>query len=295
MRGSYPYAPRNGPLGDALRCRSGALVPVRLARRSVERISSVARLRARDASVSIRADAGRTPRCARRPQPARAAAAHVCVAGLLHAVELRVARPKIGLRWEVDEMYFPSQAIERIELAEHLSVHGLRTRQYDDGLGVAAVAIGAKTQAAVGFPAQSFAIPATRRFELDAGTPTIIVSDASRPRRIETALGSLPLARDVSTAYATAADLFDAELTAWQALRGTRGSERPEIRLLAPYDPAKTPVILIHGLASSPLAWVNVSRTSCWAIQTSLRTSRSGSCAIRPVSRCSSIGNRSRC
>lgn len=184
---------------------------------------------------------------------------NACVAGLLHAVELRVSRPMLGLRWEVDKMYFPSEAIERIELAEHLSVQGLRTRQYDDGLGVAAVAIGAKTQAAVGFPAQPFALAVNLRFEPDdAGTPTIVVSDASRPRRIDTALGSIALARDVSTAYATSADLFDAELTAWQALRGTRGSERPEIRLLAPYDPAKTPVILIHGLASSPLAWVNV-------------------------------------
>ena len=119
----------------------------------------------------------------------------------------------------------------------------------------------------MGFPAQSFALAVNLRFELDdAATPTIVVSDASRPRRIDTALGSLPLARDVSTAYATAADLFDAELTAWQALRGTRGSERPEIRLLAPYDPAKTPVILIHGLASSPLAWVNVAK-SCLAIR----------------------------
>ena len=92
-------------------------------------------------------------------------------------------------------------------------------------------------------------------------TPRRQRSSSATPRGrdgIDTALGSLPLARDVSTAYATAADLFDAELTAWQALRGTRGSERPEIRLLAPYDPAKTPVILIHGLASSPLAWVNV-------------------------------------
>jgi pimeloyl-ACP methyl ester carboxylesterase len=184
---------------------------------------------------------------------------NACVAGLLYAVELRAARPAIGLRWEVDRMYFPSEAIERIELAERLSVHGLRSRQYDDGLGVPAVAIGAKTQAAVGFPAQSFALAVNLRFELDeAGAPRIVVSDASRPRRIDTALGSLPLARDVSTAYGTAAHLFDAELTAWQALRGTRGSERPEIRLLAPYDPEKTPVILIHGLASSPLAWVNV-------------------------------------
>jgi triacylglycerol esterase/lipase EstA (alpha/beta hydrolase family) len=184
---------------------------------------------------------------------------NACVAGLLHAVELRAARPRIGLRWEVDHMYFPSQAVERIRLADRFSVQGLRTRQYDDGLGVAAVAIGAKTQAAVGFPAQPFALAVNLRFEVDpAGTPAIVVSDASRPRRIDTALGSLELARDVSAAYATAADLFGAELTAWQALRGARGSERPEIRLLAPYDPAKTPVILIHGLASSPLAWVNV-------------------------------------
>src|SRR5262245_32590258 len=114
---------------------------------------------------------------------------NACVAGLLHAVELRAARPLIGLRWEVDQMYFPSQGVERIRLADRFSVLGLRTRQYDDGLGVAAVAIGAKTQAAVGFPAQPFALAVNLRFEMDqAGAPTIVVSDASRPQRVDTAL-----------------------------------------------------------------------------------------------------------
>jgi triacylglycerol esterase/lipase EstA (alpha/beta hydrolase family) len=185
---------------------------------------------------------------------------NACTAGLLASAQQRTPQHPLRLRWDVDESRFPRAAVQRLELAAAVHVHGLRTRQYDDGLGVAAVAIGRTRQPLGSFPAQPFALAVTVRFEPGAdGDGLLVVTDASRGQRVDTAFGPLVLARNVSAAYGLAAVQFEKELSAWQSLRGrTPGGDEPQIRLLAPVDPVKTPVILIHGLASSPLAWANV-------------------------------------
>lgn len=185
---------------------------------------------------------------------------NVCTAGLLAITQQRTPPRRLRLRWDVDESRFPRAAVQRLQLAAGVHVHGLRTRQYDDGLGVAAVAIGRTRQPLGSFPAQPFALAVTVRFEPGAdGDGILAITDASRGQSVDTAFGPLVLARNVSAAYALAAVQFEAELSAWQSLRGnTPAGGDPQIRLLAPVDPVKTPVILIHGLASSPLAWANV-------------------------------------
>jgi pimeloyl-ACP methyl ester carboxylesterase len=185
---------------------------------------------------------------------------NACVAGLLTSLEAGDADPSVHLRWEVDEHSFPRAAVQRIVLASGVAVSGMRTRQYDDGLGVAAVAIG-KTHETLGtFPPQPFALAVNVRFEPeDENRAALVVSDASHSRSIETQLGPISLARDMTAAYALAAVEFEREESAWTGLRGSGATHvEAELRLLAPRDDTRTPVVLIHGLASSPLTWVNV-------------------------------------
>src|SRR5262249_52117042 len=39
-------------------------------------------------------------------------------------------------------------------------------------------------------------------------------------------------------------------------LRPERALERANLLLIRPYEPGKIPVVMVHGLASSPLAWI---------------------------------------
>jgi pimeloyl-ACP methyl ester carboxylesterase len=165
-----------------------------------------------------------------------------------------------ALRWDTDDRSFPRAFVERIDLATQVKMRGLRTRQIDDGIGVAAVAIG-KTPRNVGsFPAQPFALAINVRYDTDAsGKEILVVTDASRRHQVDTAFGPIPLARDVSAAYAMAAVQFEKELSPWGSLR--RPADAPEIsqvRLLSPIDPQKTPLLLIHGFGSSPATWANL-------------------------------------
>jgi pimeloyl-ACP methyl ester carboxylesterase len=185
---------------------------------------------------------------------------NACTAGLLTSLETGHQDQSVHLRWEVDEHSFPQAAVQRLVLARSVAVHGLRTHQYDDGLGVAAVAVG-RTQETIGtFPPQPFALAVNVRFEPEgADRAALVVSDASHSRSVETRLGPISLARDMTAAYALAAVEFEREESAWTGLRGSGATHgEAQLRLLAPRDDTRTPIVLIHGLASSPLTWVNV-------------------------------------
>lgn len=182
---------------------------------------------------------------------------NACTAGLLD----KAGDLPSQLDWRVDRNVFPVSSVQRVVRAERLEPAGLRTRQIDDGLGVAAVAFGQTDQGQGAFPPQPFALAVNVRAEPDPkGTNVrLVVSDSSRRSEATTALGPADAARDVSAAYASAAIAFEDELSWWQGLRGPPpGEDLPRIRLLAPVDRAKTPVLLIHGLASSPMTWANL-------------------------------------
>ena len=178
-----------------------------------------------------------------------------CTAMLVQRMP-QVATKPIGWRWQVDEMRFPRAGVERLVLADRLRTRGLRTRQVDDGIGVAAVAVGASQGAAL-FPDQPFALAVNVRYSYDGHTETLLVTDGANHARVETALGQVDLARDPSAAYATSAVLFDEEVNAWGGLRRP-ADDIAGLRLLAPVDANKTPVVLVHGFASSPMSWANL-------------------------------------
>jgi len=201
--------------------------------------------------------AGRQPAITARSQLALRLH-NACTAGV--AQDVIAAKGAGGLEWAVNRTDFPVSAVSRIDLAREVTVRGLRTRQVDDGIGVAAVASGRTGNWAGTFPAQSFALAITIRFEPGANNqPRLIATDASRRQSVSTAFGEVDLARDMSAAYAVAAAAFEREGDRWGGLfDADQDRDDSQIQLLAPIDPHKTPVILVHGLASSPVTWANM-------------------------------------
>lgn len=179
-----------------------------------------------------------------------------CTATLVQRVAQDATHP-IGWTWQVDPMRFPRAGVERLVLADTLRTRGLRTRQVDDGIGVAAVAIGESRGAAM-FPDQPFALAVNVRYAREADAETLLVTDGASHARVDTALGRVDLARDPSAAYATSAALFEKEVSAWGGLRRPADDIAAGLRLLAPVDAAKVPVVLMHGFASSPMSWANL-------------------------------------
>ncbi|MCC8363700.1 alpha/beta hydrolase [Lysobacter sp. A6] len=178
-----------------------------------------------------------------------------CTSKLVNEVPFDRAEP-IRWRWRTDDARFPRADVQRVVLAAGVRTQGLRTRQVDDGLGVAAVAIG-QAKGMPMFPPQPFALAINVRYVRDATGESLEVTDASSHQRIDTALGRVDLARDTTAAYALSAALFDEELNAWGGLRRPEAMVTSELRLLAPIDAEKTPLVLVHGFASSPVAWAN--------------------------------------
>ena len=69
----------------------------------------------------------------------------------------------------------------------------------------------------------------------------------------------LPVAADYTTPYADLLARSELRMIGRCFNPGTRG--RRGLYLMEPYNPAKTPVVLVHGLASSPFAWRELTNT----------------------------------
>jgi pimeloyl-ACP methyl ester carboxylesterase len=68
---------------------------------------------------------------------------------------------------------------------------------------------------------------------------------------------SLPLEADLTTPLAYMWSRTDLAKVRWTGLlRPGEVADRSGLSLIRPYDPDKIPVVMVHGLASSPLAWI---------------------------------------
>ena len=93
----------------------------------------------------------------------------------------------------------------------------------------------------------------------DDGIPQLVVSGARKRRQVTIGDRTVPLAMDFSATYAA---LFDRShvnrLALWNLIGGRQFAMREGLYLLEDYDPAKTPVIMVHGLGRSPMVWAKL-------------------------------------
>lgn len=178
------------------------------------------------------------------------------------------------LRYGEIQLTLPRGApkLEAMVPASRLRIDGLESVYRRDGLGAEVVMVARPTQASRRATAQPFAetgyLPATVLLRFPGDTLARVldtreaVVDALDPYRQDTARldgQTVPLAANFSAPYALWLAESGFNRKAIDNLLGRDDAlDHPRVILMQPYDPGRLTVVMIHGLASSPEAWVNL-------------------------------------
>lgn len=161
---------------------------------------------------------------------------------------------------------------ERFEFCSDYEVAGLTNQYHGYGLGVPLVAVRRRENEAdpnAQFYPPGLAVPMTAFVRLvddprrlQVGTPLRAVLELHDPLVVDTvSVGSyrVPLESDLTTPLAYFLDTPN--LDKLGLLGFVRPSQAADVRglyLVQPYQPGKIPVVLVHGLLSSPLTWMEM-------------------------------------
>jgi pimeloyl-ACP methyl ester carboxylesterase len=165
--------------------------------------------------------------------------------------------------------------VHKILLASDFEVSGLSKDFHQYGLGVPLIGV-RETQSRpderspaepfypgeMAFPLTAFLVP---NFRLqnpnvdvrEARVCTLWLFDPVRQRTVGEKPNVLALETDLTTPLAYMWSRTDLDRYRWTGLlRPEKGLERANLLLIRPYEPSKIPVVMVHGLISSPLAWI---------------------------------------
>ncbi len=159
--------------------------------------------------------------------------------------------------------------VDQIILCSDWEVAGLPTKTYQYGLGVPLIAVRKSDRSAPGpekfypsemaFPLTAFLVPNSKLREAAINDTRECTLELVDPVRVH-AVGAEPamsLESDLSTPLAYMWAKTDLSKYRWSGLlRPEQNLERAGLMLLRPYEPRKIPVVMVHGLASTPLAWI---------------------------------------
>lgn len=183
--------------------------------------------------------------------------------------------PQVG-DWHIDSdvsaMQLPPGAGLPQELipAASLTFSGLRNIYRRDGFGAELVAVtdepahgaSAPTYRETPFPALTAVLKfdgADLRQVMATRNLRIVVFDPYRTSSVQLGGQDIPLAANFTSGYGLWLARSDFALQALRSLFGSAdGLTKPRIYLMQPYDPNRRTIIMLHGLASSPEAWINV-------------------------------------
>ncbi|GMV93087.1 MAG: hypothetical protein AMXMBFR82_28650 [Candidatus Hydrogenedentota bacterium] len=161
--------------------------------------------------------------------------------------------------------FLPEEDIDRVMLATEYDVVGIRNQYRTFGLGVPLIAVGAKPPKESYLPkTPSFA--ATAFLQLDGticdpagASGTLELFDTMQIHSVYVAEAKIPLETDITTPLGFLLSNPELERTAYIGLlRADRVAEDGGLYMLEPYQPGKIPVVMIHGLVSSPLTWAEM-------------------------------------
>ena len=180
------------------------------------------------------------------------------------------------LRFVMDEKSpWTSSDVTKILLSSDFEVSGLNRDLKQYGLGVPLIGV-RETPAKVedrspqeqfyppemAFPLTAFLVPNSRLRDPNvdvekARVCTLLLIDPVQNRTYGFKGNSLALEIDLTTPLAYMWSRTDLERYRWSGLlRPEKALERANLMLLRPYDPKKIPVVMVHGLISTPLAWI---------------------------------------
>lgn len=188
-----------------------------------------------------------------------------------HKVKEQSGRYHIA-NWQIDtefqhSRYHPQRLPEQLLPAAALSFKGIRNQFRRDGLGAELVAVAAT-------PADSEAVysmlptpivTALLAFNgnslaqlLSSSEVTLALLDPLQQTSFQTNVAQVPLAANFTAGYGLWLARSDFSRQAFRNLMGSASAlQSPHIFMLQPYDPNRKIILMLHGIASSPEAWVN--------------------------------------
>lgn len=176
--------------------------------------------------------------------------------------------------WQVRSLLqhqrFRQQALpEQLLAASSLSFQGLRNQYRRDGLGAELVAVGQDVSVARnerGFSELPVTVVtallsfdgATLEEVLASDQATLHLVDPLQQREVRIAGNPIPLAANFTAGYGLWLARSDFSRQAfWNLMGASDALAEPQVFMLQPYDPNRKIIIMLHGIASSPEAWVN--------------------------------------
>ena len=183
-------------------------------------------------------------------------------------VQTPLGTRSVAPRYAAEDRYH-SRYFDRLVPADYVKVTGFKKRARTDGIGAPLVGIRERTEARraeLGFqppkrgvfaPFGSFA-----DFDRESNGQTRVrlkVYDLDRTATARIQGKSLLLAGDFTAPLAMSFEgINDLMLGVRAILNVEAGADYNGIYLIEPFDPDRIPVLLLHGLTSSPLVWRNV-------------------------------------
>lgn len=187
-------------------------------------------------------------------------------------IVLRVHGREQKLRVTLQKSPWTPADVDQIILTSDFEVTGLDTRSYNFGLGVPLIGIHRPEEAGKGterfyppemaFPLTAFLRPNSRLRDPGAGADeprecTLELVDPVKVRKVGPEAAELPVEADFTTPLAYMWSRTDLERYRWTGLfRPGHALGRANLMLLRPYERGKIPVVMVHGLISTPLAWI---------------------------------------
>lgn len=169
-----------------------------------------------------------------------------------------------------------SEDFQQFEFVSDYEVHGLRNHYHTYGLGVPLIAV-RRNQTAhnsaeqfyppnLSFPATAFLrmAPQTTVTELSGQAPMQVQLELYDPlaaSALEVRQRRVPLESDLSTPLAyflNQPEFDDSQLSTAGLLYPEQVQHLTGLYMLAPYRPEKIPVVMVHGLWSSPVTWMEM-------------------------------------
>ena len=164
---------------------------------------------------------------------------------------------------------------QRLEFVSDYAIKGLTNRHHTYGLGVPLIAVRqgheSEDPAEEFYPrGLSFAATAFLRVTRPPGGPetgqpvhcVLELHDPLLGPDIQVANRIVPLETDVSTPLAFFLDSPELKenhnIATWALLRPDSAASIKGLYMLEPYDPRKIPVLMVHGLWSSPVTWMEM-------------------------------------
>ncbi len=186
-------------------------------------------------------------------------------------IRLKVHGKEQVFRVSLQDSPWTANDVDQIILCSDFEVAGLISGSYQYGLGVPLIGVRHTDKAMsslerfyppeMAFPLTAFMRPNSKlRSPMGKDAPprevTIELIDPVRHRALNTE-PPIALESDLTTPLAYMWSRTDLSKYRWTGLlKPDQAQERAGLMLIRPYEKGKIPVVMVHGLASSPLAWI---------------------------------------